>query len=50
MRHVLRFVAAVILTVSALAELGWITITHPGLAKTHALLLKAITTVLYLLF
>ncbi len=48
--RILKFMAAVILAVSTLAELGWITISHPWLAKAHALVLKAITTVLYLFF
>jgi hypothetical protein len=50
MIRILKFLAAVILAVSTLAELGWITITHPWLVKAHALVLKAITAVLYLFF
>ncbi len=49
MMRLLRFTAALLIAVSLLAELGWITITHPWLAKTHALLLKAIMAVLHLL-
>ena len=48
--RILKFLAAVIIALSLMAELGWITINHAWLARAHALLLKVIATLLYLFF
>ena len=48
MIRILKFFIALILSTTAMAEVGWITIYHPWLTKGYRALLKAFMVLLYL--
>jgi hypothetical protein len=50
MIRTLKFIAAMFIALSIVAEVGWIKLCHPSLEHFHNLMLKGVKLILYVFF